>query len=72
MQPLAVAVDALKQLSAELSVLRAALCEGSEDEGPLNTTIVSRTITGLEERARGAAEVAERLGVASKESEVSE
>lgn len=60
-EPLAMAIDALSQISAELSVLRAALCEGSDEEGPLATHIVSRTITGIEERAIVAAEVAKRL-----------
>jgi hypothetical protein len=59
--PLAVAVDALNQLGAELCVLRAALCEGAEGEGPLATEIISRALTGIEERARVAAEVAQRL-----------
>ncbi|HVY32584.1 MAG TPA: hypothetical protein VHB79_38870 [Polyangiaceae bacterium] len=65
--PLVLAVEALNQLSAELCVLRAALCEGDEGEGPLATEIVSRAITGIEERARVAAQVAERL---SKKREV--
>lgn len=65
--PLALAVEALNQLSAELCVLRAALCEGAEGEGPLATEIVSRALTGIEERARVAAQVAERL---SKKREV--
>jgi len=61
MSALPVAVDALKQIGAELCVLRAALCEGSEDEGPLSQEIISRAITGIGERARVAAELVDRL-----------
>jgi hypothetical protein len=52
---------ALKQIAAELVVLRAAVCEGDEGDGPLATDIVSRALSGIEGRARVAAEVAEAL-----------
>lgn len=65
--PLAFAEDALKQLSAELSVLEQALSEANAAEsGALNPTIIRRAIVGLENRARVAAEVVSRLAAAEQ------
>lgn len=56
---LAFAVEALTQISAELSLLQAALCGGSEYH--LDDKSVSRSIFGLARRAEVAAEMAQRL-----------
>lgn len=53
------ACDALLQISAELSVLEDALCKGEGSD--LNPEILGRVIRGLSERARVAAEVANRI-----------
>lgn len=65
--PLAFAEDALKQLSAELTILEQALSDANAAEGgALNRTIVRRAIVGLESRARVAAEVVSRLAKAEE------
>jgi len=58
--PLAFPCEALKQVSAELVILRAALTADHES-GPLDDEMVGRAIVGIENRARVAAEVAWRL-----------
>jgi hypothetical protein len=58
-QPLAFAVEALTQLSAELTMLQAALC--ADSDGPLDDKVISRAVAGLAHRAEAAAEIAQRL-----------
>lgn len=63
-EPLAFAVEALDQLSAELSVLQVALC--GDSEGHLDENVIGRAVAGLAHRAEVAAEIAQRLSAAKK------
>jgi hypothetical protein len=57
--PFPFAIEALRQIAAELVVLRAALT--NPEDGELDAEIIGRAVCGLENRARAAAEFAGRL-----------
>jgi hypothetical protein len=57
--------EALRQLSAELTVLQSALC--GDHGGPLDDKLVARAISGLAHRAEAAAEMVYRLSRRTKD-----
>lgn len=64
--PLPFTMEALRQLSSDLRILRAALCDSDPSEGQLCRETISRTIAGLAERADAAAVIADRLQETAK------